>query len=150
MADGNLLTELVVRAQGGDLEAFGRLVHKTQAMAYAVAKGVLRDRGLAEDATQEAFLRAYRRLRDLDEPRGFGAWLRRIVITVALNMRRARRHTFLRLDDVPEVPSVFWLVGNGNESCRARQFIMVTHLRSPSFFARQAVAAFIRAGAQRP
>jgi RNA polymerase sigma-70 factor, ECF subfamily len=64
----------------------------------------LRDRGLAEDAAQEAFLRAYQRLRDLDEPRGFGAWLRRIVITVALNMRRARRHTFLRLDDVPEVP----------------------------------------------
>jgi RNA polymerase sigma factor (sigma-70 family) len=104
MADGNLLRELVVRAQGGDLEAFGRLVRKTQAKAYAVAKGVLRDRGLAEDAAQEAFLRAYQRLRDLDEPRGFGAWLRRIVITVALNMRRARRHTFLRLDDVPEVP----------------------------------------------
>jgi RNA polymerase sigma-70 factor, ECF subfamily len=104
MADGNLLRELVIRAQGGDLEAFGRLVRKSQAMAYAVAKGVLRDPGLAEDAAQEAFLRAYRRLRDLDEPRGFGAWLRRIVITVALNMRRARRHTFLRLDDVPEVP----------------------------------------------
>lgn len=104
MADGDLLRELVVRAQDGDLEAFGRLVRKTQAMAYAAAKGVLRDRGLAEDAAQEAFLRAYRRLRDLDEPRGFGAWLRRIVITVALNMRRASRHTFLRLDDVPDVP----------------------------------------------
>jgi RNA polymerase sigma-70 factor (ECF subfamily) len=95
---------LVVRAQGGDLEAFGRLVRRSQAMAYAVAKGVLRDPGFAEDAAQEAFLRAYRRLRDLDDPRRFGAWLRRIVITVALNMRRARRHTFLRLDDVPEVP----------------------------------------------
>jgi hypothetical protein len=34
MADGNLLRELVVRAQDGDLEAFGRLVRKTQAMAY--------------------------------------------------------------------------------------------------------------------
>jgi RNA polymerase sigma factor (sigma-70 family) len=65
---------------------------------------VLRDPGLAEDAAQEAFLRAYRRLHDLDEPGRFGAWLRRIVITVALNMRRARRHTFLRLDDLPEVP----------------------------------------------
>jgi RNA polymerase sigma-70 factor (ECF subfamily) len=104
MEDGNPLRELVVRAQGGDLEAFGRLVRRSQAMAYAVAKGVLRDPGFAEDAAQEAFLRAYRRLRDLDDPRRFGAWLRRIVITVALNMRRARRHTFLRLDDVPEVP----------------------------------------------
>jgi RNA polymerase sigma-70 factor, ECF subfamily len=104
MDDMDFVKELVLRAQGGDLEAFGRLVRKSQAMAYAVARGVLRDPALAEDAAQEAFLRAYRRLQDLDEPRRFSAWLRRIVITVALNMRRARRRTFLRLDDVPEVP----------------------------------------------
>lgn len=104
MENGNLLRELVVRAKSGDLEAFGRLVRQSQAMAHAVAKGILRDPGLAEDAAQEAFLRAHRRLRDLDEPRRFPAWLRRTVITVALNMRRARRRTFLRLDDVPEVP----------------------------------------------
>src|SRR5262245_59467202 len=100
MGEVNLLTELVVRAQDGDLEAFGCLVRNTQAMAYAVAKSVLHDRGLAEDATQEAFLRAQRRLQDLEEPRRFGGWLRRIVISVALNMRRARRQTFLRLDDI--------------------------------------------------
>src|SRR4030095_5222304 len=99
MADGNLLRELVVRAQGGDLEAFGRLVRNTQAMAYAVAKSVLRDAGLAQDAAEEAFLRAHRGLKDLDDPCRFSAWLRRIVISVALNMRRARRRTFLRLDD---------------------------------------------------
>ena len=37
------LNELVIRARGGDLEAFGGLVDRTQAMAYAVAKGVLTD-----------------------------------------------------------------------------------------------------------
>jgi RNA polymerase sigma factor (sigma-70 family) len=73
-------------------------------MAYAVGMAVVRDPGLAEDATQEAYLRAFRRLRDLEEPGAFAGWLRRIVITVALNMRRARRVTLLRLDDVPEVP----------------------------------------------
>lgn len=104
MDGGNLLGELVVRAQRGDLDAFGRLVHQSQTMAYAVAKSVLRDPGLAQDAAQEAFLRAYRRLQSLDEPRRFNGWLRRIVITVALNMRRAHRRTFLRLDDIPEVP----------------------------------------------
>ncbi len=100
----SLSNDLVVRAQAGDLEAFGRLVRATQAMAYAVARGVLRDSSLAEDAAQEAYLRAFRRLRDLEEPAAFVGWLRRIVITVALNMRRARRLTLLRLDDVPEVP----------------------------------------------
>jgi RNA polymerase sigma factor (sigma-70 family) len=98
------LSDLVVRAQGGDLEAFGRLVLATQTMVYAVARGVLRDAALAEDAAQESYLRAFRRLGDLGEPSAFITWLRRIAITVALNMRRARRLTFLRLDDVPEVP----------------------------------------------
>jgi RNA polymerase sigma-70 factor (ECF subfamily) len=100
----NTLTDLVVAAQTGNVEAYGRLVHATQTMAYAVAVSVLRDRAAAQDAVQQAYLRAFRRLSDLQEPATFASWLRRIVITTALNMRRARRRTFLRLDDVPEVP----------------------------------------------
>lgn len=100
----NPLEDLVARARAGDLEAFGRLVQQTQAMAYAVAKGVLRDAGLAEGAAQEAYLRAFRRRGGLDDPASFAGWLRRIVITVALNMRRARRVTFLPLDDMLSVP----------------------------------------------
>jgi RNA polymerase sigma-70 factor, ECF subfamily len=98
------LDDLVTRARAGDLDACGRLVQATQTMAYAVAVGVVRDRALAEDAVQEAYLRAFRRLRDLDEAAAFIGWLRRIVITVALNMRRSHRRTLLQLDDVPEIP----------------------------------------------
>jgi RNA polymerase sigma factor (sigma-70 family) len=98
------LNALVIRAQAGDLEAYSRLVQATQKMSYAVAMGVLRDSSLAEDAAQEAYMRAFRRLVDLEEPAAFAGWLRRIVITVALNMRRTRRLSLLRLDDVPEVP----------------------------------------------
>ena len=68
------------------------------------ARGVLRDRGLAQDAVQEAYLIAFRRLGDLDEPAAFLSWLRRIVITTAINARRARRVTLLQLDDAVEVP----------------------------------------------
>ncbi len=96
--------ELIDRARAGDLDAYSDLVCATQAMAYGVARGVLRDAALAEDAAQEAFLRAFRRLRDLDDPASFAGWLRRIVISVALNMRRARRRTLLQLDDVADVP----------------------------------------------
>jgi RNA polymerase sigma factor (sigma-70 family) len=98
------LNDHVVRAQAGDLDAYGQLVQATQKMAFAVALGVVRDSSLAQDATQEAYLRAFRRIRDLHEPAAFAGWLRRIVITAALNMRRARRRTLLQLDDVPEVP----------------------------------------------
>ena len=98
------LNDLVRRAQAADFEAYGQLVHATQPMAYAVALGVIREPALAQDATQEAYLRAFRRLGELQDPAAFISWLRRIVITVALNMRRARRFTLLRVDDVPEIP----------------------------------------------
>jgi RNA polymerase sigma factor (sigma-70 family) len=98
------VSDLVTRAQAGDMEACGRLVEATHTMAYAVALGVLRDRVMAQDAVQQAYLRAFRRLESLDAPAAFAGWLRRIVITVSLNLRRARRTTLLRLDDVPHVP----------------------------------------------
>lgn len=98
------LTPLVRRAQAGDLEAFGRIVQATQAMAYGVARSVLRDPAAAQDAVQQAYVRAWRRLSDLQEPQAFPGWLRRIVVSVSLNTRRARRTTWLCLDDVPDVP----------------------------------------------
>jgi DNA-directed RNA polymerase specialized sigma24 family protein len=70
------LAALVRRAQAGDLQAFGDLIHATQSKVYALARSVLHDPALAEDAAQQAFLRAFRRLGELQE----------------------------RLDDVPEVP----------------------------------------------
>jgi RNA polymerase sigma-70 factor (ECF subfamily) len=98
------LNALVGRAKGGDLDAFGRVVRATQTMAFAAARSVLRDPGLAQDAVQEAYLTAFRRLGDLDQPAAFLSWLRRIVITTAINSRRARRITLLQLDDAFDVP----------------------------------------------
>jgi RNA polymerase sigma-70 factor (ECF subfamily) len=98
------INHLVLSAQAGDVDAYSQLVQATQTMAHGVAMGVLRDSTTAQDAVQQAYLRAFRRLSDLQEPAAFPGWLRRIVITVALNMRRAKRHTFLRLDDIPDVP----------------------------------------------
>ena len=100
----NALADLVIAAQKGDVEAYGRLVRATQTMAYAVALSVLKESTAAQDAVQQAYLRAFRRLADLQDPATFAGWLRRIVITSALNMRRSRRWTFLCLDDLPDVP----------------------------------------------
>jgi RNA polymerase sigma-70 factor (ECF subfamily) len=102
--DQTALIGFVSRAQTGDLDAYSQVVKASQVMVHAVARGVLRDSSLAEDAAQEAYLRAFRRLGDLSDPAAFITWLRRIVITVALNMRRRRRLTLLCLDDVPELP----------------------------------------------
>ncbi|MGC1523107.1 MAG: sigma-70 family RNA polymerase sigma factor [Steroidobacteraceae bacterium] len=98
------LGDLVLAARSGDVAAYGKLVRATQAMSMAVALDVLREPAGAEDAVQEAYLRAYRNLRNLEDAAAFPGWLRRVVITVALNLRRAHRVTLLSLDDVPNVP----------------------------------------------
>ena len=108
------LTDLVIRAQRGDVEAYARLVEATQRMVQGVALSVLRDSTTAQDAAQQAYLRAFRRLSDLQEPASFAGWLRRIAITVAFNMRRARRLTFVTLDDIPDAPTY-------PQQCRDRQ-----------------------------
>jgi RNA polymerase sigma-70 factor (ECF subfamily) len=96
--------ELVAAARTGDVMAYAALIRATQPMSLAVALQVLRDPASAEDAVQQAYLRAFRRLRHLEDPAAFAGWLRRIVITVALNIRRSQRVTLLSLDDVPDVP----------------------------------------------
>jgi RNA polymerase sigma-70 factor (ECF subfamily) len=98
------LVELVIRAQRGDVEAFGQLVKATHRMSYAVAKSILGKPSEADDAVQDAYLRAFRRLGQLKAPLGFVPWLRRIVVGIALNARRSRRLTWLSLEDYPNVP----------------------------------------------
>lgn len=98
------VSDLVLAARAGDVAAYGKLVRATQAMSMAVALDVLHEPAGAEDAVQEAYLRAYRNLPDLEDAAAFPGWLRRVVITVALNLRRAHRVTLLSLDDVPNVP----------------------------------------------
>ncbi len=70
---------LVERALAGDLEAFAELVRGHQDQAYSTALLMLRDRGRAQDAVQDAFLVAFANLGTLRYPQAFGAWLRQIV-----------------------------------------------------------------------
>lgn len=79
---------LVRAAQRGDLDAYNRLVRAHERQAYAVALRLLRRPELAEDATQDAFIQAYRAL---DSFRGgyFRAWLMRIVTNRCYDMLRS-------------------------------------------------------------
>lgn len=79
----------VRQALRGDREAFGRLFdrHAPGVRAAAAAVGGL---DAVDDVTQEAFLRAYRRLSTLRVPSSFGAWVRGVARQVA---RERRRHS---------------------------------------------------------
>jgi len=63
------LIDVLMKARGGDLHAYGRLVSATQGMVHAIALSVLRDEALPQDAAQECYLRAFHPLQDLSEPR---------------------------------------------------------------------------------
>jgi len=66
--------DLVRRAQQGDEEAFAALVPDAADRLLAVAFRVLHDGSLAEDATQQALLSAWRNLGKLRDPDSFDAW----------------------------------------------------------------------------
>lgn len=81
---------LVRRAQGGDADAFADLVRLYQRRAVSVAYRLVGNVEDASDVSQDAFVRAFRCLDQLDDPARFGPWLMRIVSNQALNFRRSR------------------------------------------------------------
>lgn len=74
-------------AQAGDADAFNVLVERHQLVAYNLAYRTLRNREDAADATQEAFLSAYRAVRSFHGT-SFRAWLLRIVLNACYDARR--------------------------------------------------------------
>ena len=79
--------ELVRRARGGDLAAFGELVARYQSRAVRLAWTLAG--GDAEDAVQEAFVKAYRSLDRFRDGAAFRPWLFAIVANEARNRRRS-------------------------------------------------------------
>ena len=84
--------ELVERARGGDHAAFERLASGSIDRLYAIARRVLREPTLAEDAVQECLMRAWRDLRALRDPGRWEAWTYRLLLNACRDeQRRARR-----------------------------------------------------------
>ncbi len=93
---------LIRDAQAGDLDAFNRLVLAYQDLAYNLAYRMLSDDTAAEDATQTAFLSAYR---SLNSYRGgsFRAWVLRMVTNSCYDeLRRRHRHPTTPLEPATE------------------------------------------------
>jgi RNA polymerase sigma-70 factor, ECF subfamily len=82
---------LVSRALRGDEEAIEQLVRIASPAALAAARRVTGDPALAEDATQEAFLRAFRALGRFRPEASFRAWLRTIAVRCAIDVMRRRK-----------------------------------------------------------
>ena len=90
-------TELVSQAQRGDREAFSVLAGAAVDRLHTLARLILRDADLAEDATQEALVRAWLDLPSLRDVDRFDAWLYRVTVRACSNTRRATKRWAGRL-----------------------------------------------------
>jgi RNA polymerase sigma-70 factor, ECF subfamily len=90
---------LLARARRGDASAFEEIVRLYQRRVYGVALRIVRAHDVADDVTQEAFLRAWRSLERFELGRPFGPWVCRIAANLAVNHVRSPR---AREEGLPE------------------------------------------------
>ena len=83
----------VRRVLGGERNAYGEIVHRYEKRLFSLVLMMTRDRGGAEEVTQDAFLRAHSNLRRYDQERPLYPWLATIAVRLASNWQRtAARH----------------------------------------------------------
>jgi len=128
-SDGELVNAVVA----GNVEAYGLLVARYERSLCAIARAILRDAQLAEDAVQESLITAYRALPGLRKPELFGAWAAVIVRReahamaqrrpqlVALTERPAPEETGLRMDQEQLLAAVMRL------PAQEKQVVMLRH-----------------------
>lgn len=92
--------DLVVLAQGGDLDAFSALTVGITDRLFAAARLILRDDEQSADAVQDALLRAWVDLRSLRDPDRFEAWLHRLLVRACYRAaKRSRQRVVVELSN---------------------------------------------------
>lgn len=95
----SIILEWVEQARAGNQDAFAELVYSFQDSVFNLCYRMLGERTEAEDATQEAFLRAYLHLNRYDTDRSFKTWILSIASNHCIDRLRKRRMKWLSLDD---------------------------------------------------
>lgn len=109
----------VEKAMQGDLESYEYLVEHFQSMTVNYAYSILGDFGLAEDASQEAFILLFRHIHEVQNPQAFVPWLRRLVFTCCSRMTRRKSREILTGDETVSAGEP--LLGGGDPGEKAEQ-----------------------------
>jgi RNA polymerase sigma-70 factor (ECF subfamily) len=91
--------DLVRRARAGEVDAFEQLYRGNVGRIYALCLRMVADPEMAEDLTQEAFVRGWRKLASFRGTSAFGTWLHRLAVNVVLDALRARRRWRERFEE---------------------------------------------------
>src|SRR6476659_609013 len=94
-------SDLLIRAQQGDEEAFASLAVACADRLHAIAHRILRDVALAEDATQQALLAIWQNLPMLRDPARFEAWSYRLLVNACYDEGRKERRWAPNLQLLP-------------------------------------------------
>ncbi len=87
--------------KGNELAAFNLYNSYSKAM-YNTLTMMTNDAEVAKDLLQEAFVKAFKKIHDLEDPNAFGGWLKRIVINKGLEHARRKKYYFEDIDDQVE------------------------------------------------
>lgn len=87
--------------KGNELAAFNLYNSYSKAM-YNTLTRMTSDSEIAKDLLQEAFVKAFKKINDLDDPQAFGGWLKRIVVNIGLEHLRRKKYFFETIDDQEE------------------------------------------------
>jgi RNA polymerase sigma-70 factor (ECF subfamily) len=90
---------IISRAQEGDREAFSMLISSYKKMAYNLCLRMLGDRGEAEDAVQEAFIKIYRALKSFNGKSKFSTWALKITSNTCIDILRKRKVQTVPIED---------------------------------------------------
>ncbi|TCK62613.1 RNA polymerase sigma factor [Seleniivibrio woodruffii] len=105
-------TAIIEKVLAGDSQAFEMLILKYQSKLFATSMNVVKNRELAEDIVQEAFMKAFMKLDSLKNREQFYPWLKRIALNIALNhFEKEKRVMDVENDD--EETSFFDNIGSG-------------------------------------
>ena len=88
--------------KGNELAAFNLYNDYSKAM-YNTLTRITNDTETAKDLLQEAFVKAFRKIHDLDDPQAFAGWLKRIVVNTGLEFIRKKKYLFEDIEEQSDI-----------------------------------------------
>lgn len=90
--------------KGNELAAFN-LYNSYSKPMYNTLTRITNDQEIAQDLLQEAFIKAFKRINDLEEPKAFAGWLKRIVVNLGLEYMRKKKFYFEDIENQNQLES---------------------------------------------
>ena len=94
--------DIIRQVMNGDRNAYALLVDRYKDRVFSLALGIVRNRELAEEIAQDAFVKAYSSLKKFRKEAGFSTWIYRITYNTAISELRKQKNKIRTVENVAE------------------------------------------------